>query len=97
MAESFVGKPCPKCAYVRSPADAAPEWQCPKCEIVYAKFGQAPPPPKAALPASQAQPAESNAADSGGDTGQAKLAHLSTLANYLLPPWGPSSRSRSGS
>lgn len=32
------GKPCPKCAYVRTTADTNPAWQCPKCQIVYAKF-----------------------------------------------------------
>jgi hypothetical protein len=30
---------CPKCAYVRSATDTLlPEWQCPKCGIVYAKY-----------------------------------------------------------
>ncbi len=29
---------CPKCQYVRKPEDKNPEWQCPRCEIVYAKF-----------------------------------------------------------
>ena len=33
---------CPKCQYVRKPSDAAPDWQCPSCGIVYAKFGTAP-------------------------------------------------------
>jgi hypothetical protein len=32
------GKPCPKCAYVRTAADTNPAWQCPKCLIAYAKF-----------------------------------------------------------
>ena len=31
MAESYIGKPCPKCRYVRTPADKTPDWQCPKC------------------------------------------------------------------
>lgn len=32
---------CPKCDYVRSAADAVvPDWQCPKCGIVYAKFNR---------------------------------------------------------
>lgn len=30
--------PCPKCAHVRTPADFAPDWQCPRCGIAYAKF-----------------------------------------------------------
>jgi hypothetical protein len=30
---------CPKCSYVRSEQDSiVPDWQCPKCGIVYAKF-----------------------------------------------------------
>jgi hypothetical protein len=37
-AEYLRGKPCPKCAYVRTPADANPGWQCPKCQIAYLKF-----------------------------------------------------------
>jgi hypothetical protein len=38
------GKPCPKCAYVRTAADTNPAWQCPKCQVAYAKFrpGSAP-------------------------------------------------------
>lgn len=32
---------CPKCSYVRTPADSAPEWQCPACGIAYEKFKQA--------------------------------------------------------
>ena len=31
---------CPKCGYVRKRNDTAPDWQCPSCQIVYAKFGQ---------------------------------------------------------
>lgn len=38
MASSYTGKPCPKCAYVRTAADTAPDWQCPKCGIAYVKF-----------------------------------------------------------
>ena len=33
---------CPKCGYVRSAADTAPDWQCPACGIVYAKYGSVP-------------------------------------------------------
>ena len=28
---------CPKCSYVRKAEDVAPEWQCPACQVVYAK------------------------------------------------------------
>jgi uncharacterized Tic20 family protein len=79
MASSYTGKPCPKCAHVRSEAETAPDWQCPKCGIVYAKFGQETPARAAAAPA------KSEASESPG---LAKLAHLATLANYLLPPLG---------
>lgn len=32
---------CPKCTHVRLPTDAGPEYECPKCGIVYSKFNQA--------------------------------------------------------
>jgi glutaredoxin len=28
---------CPKCHYARKPTDDVPEWQCPSCQVVYAK------------------------------------------------------------
>ncbi len=28
---------CPKCGYVRSAAETAPDWQCPSCGVAYAK------------------------------------------------------------
>lgn len=31
-------KKCPKCEYVRSETDTAPEYECPVCGVVYAKF-----------------------------------------------------------
>jgi len=31
---------CPSCGYVRKPEDMAPEWQCPACQVVYAKASQ---------------------------------------------------------
>ena len=34
---------CPKCSYARQATDSAPEWQCPSCQIAYAKFGEAAP------------------------------------------------------
>lgn len=30
--------PCPKCGYTRKPEDRAPEYECPSCGVVYAKF-----------------------------------------------------------
>ncbi len=29
---------CPKCSYIRSQTDLAPDWQCPSCGIAYVKF-----------------------------------------------------------
>ena len=31
---------CPKCNHQRKPTDVAPEWQCPSCQVVYAKAAQ---------------------------------------------------------
>ncbi len=37
---------CPKCKYVRQESDSiVPDWQCPKCGVVYAKVRVPPPPP----------------------------------------------------
>lgn len=30
---------CPRCAYLRKPSDANPDWQCPSCGVAYAKAG----------------------------------------------------------
>lgn len=38
MAEGTI---CPKCDYVRQVEDTVPDWQCPSCQVVYAKFQQA--------------------------------------------------------
>ncbi|MSQ72222.1 MAG: hypothetical protein EXR27_13145 [Betaproteobacteria bacterium] len=38
MSSSYAGKPCPKCAHVRAESETAPDWQCPKCAIAYAKL-----------------------------------------------------------
>lgn len=32
---------CPKCSYERQPTDIAPDWQCPSCQVAYAKVLQA--------------------------------------------------------
>jgi hypothetical protein len=31
-------KNCPKCGYERQPRDTAPDYECPKCGIIYSKF-----------------------------------------------------------
>lgn len=40
---------CPKCGHVRSANETAPDWECPSCGIVYAKYR--PPAPLLATPA----------------------------------------------
>lgn len=30
--------PCPKCGYIRRPTDSAPDYECPRCGIVYVKY-----------------------------------------------------------
>lgn len=32
---------CPKCNHLRQPTDHAPDYECPKCGIIYAKFDKA--------------------------------------------------------
>lgn len=32
---------CPKCGHVRQPFDDAPDWQCPACQVAYAKVVRA--------------------------------------------------------
>ena len=41
VAPDWTGRPCPKCAYVRTAQDANPAWQCPRCQVAYAKFDPA--------------------------------------------------------
>src|SRR5438552_2948401 len=38
FAVDAVGKPCPKCGYVRRPQDTGPASQCPRCRLTYAAF-----------------------------------------------------------
>lgn len=90
MAESYVGKPCPKCRHVRTAADSGPDWQCPKCGIAYAKFGQpapaATPPAAARGPVGGASVAKAPAAAAqGGSTGLAIFAHVSILLGFIIP------------
>ena len=41
LAADWTGKPCPKCGYARTPLDTNPAWQCPRCQVAYAKFAAA--------------------------------------------------------
>ncbi len=90
MAESYVGKPCPKCRHVRTAADGGPDWQCPKCGIAYAKFlqvqsGEA---PVAGRPATATRTAAASVAPAGGSTGLAMFTHLSILIGFIIPFFG---------
>jgi ribosomal protein L37AE/L43A len=79
MASSYIGKPCPKCAHVRTASETAPDWQCPKCGIVYAKFGQeAPAVAHAPVVRRGAHAAASN--ENNQYPRLAKLAHQATRA-----------------
>lgn len=33
--------PCPKCGYIRQQSETAPEYECPRCGVVYAKYLEA--------------------------------------------------------
>lgn len=47
-------KTCPKCRYTRVPDDTAPDYECPKCGVIYAKaFAQPAQPTMAAEPDSK--------------------------------------------
>jgi len=80
MAESYVGKPCPKCRHVRTAADSGPDWQCPKCGIAYAKFGQT-----ASASATVVTRAPAAAVQGGGSTGLAMFTHLSIVLGSIIP------------
>ena len=85
MEASYVGKTCPKCRHVRTAADSGPAWQCPKCGIAYAKFGQPVPAPASAVargPAAGRAPAAAAKADG---TGLAMFAHLSVILGGIIP------------
>ena len=90
MADSYVGKPCPKCRYVRTATDTSPDWQCPKCGVAYAKFVQARSDPGAATlsrPANAGRAAVA-AASGEGSTGLAMFAHLSIVIGWIVPFFG---------
>lgn len=42
---------CPKCGYTRKPTDTAPDYECPRCGVVYAKVLQTELPASPELPA----------------------------------------------
>jgi len=92
MADSWVGKPCPKCRHVRQANEVAPDWQCPKCGVAYAKFVQAQTmqatnPGMGSSASMRAVPAAPGApAASGSDSrGAAMFAHLAIPIGMVVP------------
>jgi hypothetical protein len=59
------GRICPQCGYQRQPKDLAPDYECPRCGIIYAKYR--PPEPKSAPAAGTAPPEERAAAERGAE------------------------------
>jgi hypothetical protein len=85
MASSYAGKPCPKCKYVRAASDTAPDWQCPKCGVAYAKFPQAQSAPAPTSAAHSVAAPKIVSAAAGESHGMAIFAHLSILLGAFLP------------
>lgn len=94
MADSWVGKPCPKCKHVRTANEVTPDWQCPKCGVAYAKFIAAQQGASAtmggtvrAASVTQAVRAGQTLAGqgAGGSTGLAMFVHLSILIGFIVP------------
>jgi len=56
---------CPKCTYVRSATDQAPEWQCPSCGVAYLKV-RVPEPNAIAKPAGALSPAADQSESDAG-------------------------------
>src|SRR5262245_62516832 len=88
MAESYVGKPCPKCQYKRTASESAPDWQCPKCGVAYAKFLATQ--QGAATTMTGVTPAAragyvARPQSGGGSTGLAMFVHLSILIGFIVP------------
>ena len=85
MDVSYLGRPCPKCGHVRLMSEAGPDWQCPKCGIVYAKFVQTQSAPASAPAVRSAAGAETAAAAAGASHGLAMFAHLSIPLGFFIP------------
>lgn len=91
MAESYVGKPCPKCKYVRTTADTSPDWQCPKCGVAYAKFLAAQSGAATTMSGTVSATRTGYVArpqSGGGSTGLAMFTHLSILIGFVVPFFG---------
>jgi hypothetical protein len=85
MEASYVGKPCPRCAYVRAATDTAPDWQCPKCGVAYVKVLQPQAATGAVAPVGRASIDEHATGPAEGSRGLAMFAHLSILLGFIIP------------
>src|SRR5258706_7334915 len=87
MADSYVGKPCPKCRHVRQANEVAPDWQCPKCGVAYAKFVQAQtmPPTNPGVRAGAGSAPAARAASGSDSRGAAMFAHLAIPIGMVVP------------
>jgi len=87
MTATLAGKVCPKCGYKRSATESAPDWQCPKCGVVYAKAegGSADttaPMPRYAAPARSAAPSGPVAAITAAFAGYVDFSGRATRSEY---------------
>ena len=93
MADSYVGKPCPKCKHIRAAAEIAPDWQCPKCGVAYAKFLAAQQGLSTTMGSTTLRPAGAGAiasapAQASGSTGLGVFAHVSLVIGFVIPFFG---------
>lgn len=87
MADSYAGKPCPKCKHVRAATEIAPDWQCPKCGVAYAKFLAAQQGLSATSTGTTLRPAVAAAAEEKS-TGLGVFAHISLVIGFVIPFFG---------
>ena len=76
---------CPKCSYVRKPADTAPAWQCPSCGIAYNKVRPTPA-AAAAAPPEKIDNRVPGAILGSGETTSSGLVYLALMAIGIFVP-----------
>lgn len=69
---------CPECGYVRLATDVAPAWQCPSCQVAYAKVGV--PTGKSVAAGSASNPPRAPESAPPAPVGSDDLAELAVLA-----------------
>jgi hypothetical protein len=78
------GRICPQCSYQRQPKDLAPDYECPRCGIIYAKYRPPEPKPaKAPQTAAPPPPAESAGTATAHDDGEPSYEPASPLRRAL--------------